>query len=373
MTDVDPPAQGDPNPVQPWIAPSAGPAMHPLESGIPPGWAPVDPVSDAVDYGLAHPAEIYGYRPPPTYANPLVAHKPGIIPLRPLGLGDILGGALTAITTNLRAVAAISAVIAVASALITLLGSVLMDAVSLDDDNVVAALGGITTLSIAASVVLTSILTGALAYPTSRAVEGRYPPLSRCWERLAPRIPAVLAVGAIEFVIITVPLMLVTAIFATAGAASTSALAVLGLLVILIAVVALTVVTTFIAFALPITVLEKLGPIDSLRRSVALVRPVFWRVFGILLLVGLIIGIAGSVITSPAEFVGSVTEEVAGGASATTTKLATSTILSAVADFITLPFLATTVTLLYTDTRIRLEGFDITLIAASADSPKGNR
>ncbi|GAB19292.1 hypothetical protein GOEFS_080_00040 [Gordonia effusa NBRC 100432] len=370
MTDSDPPVQGEPTPAA-WIAPSAESALPPVESALPPGWTPIE--SPPIDYGLPRPSEIYGYQPPPSYANPLAAHKPGIIPLRPLTVGDVLNGSFTAVTTNLRAVAAISAVIALAGTLVTILTSVMTESVDVLDDNALGALGGITTFGFAAAVALSAILTGALAYPTSRAVEGRYPPIARCWKRIAPRLPAILVLAAIQFVLVALPFALLTAVFASATTVDSLSVVVLGIVIVLIAILALSVVWTFIAFALPITVLEKLGPIDSLRRSIVLVRPVFWRVFGILLLVGVIIGIAGSVLMTPADTIGSMLEEVAGGASATTAKIAVSTIMTAIVDFVTLPFLATNVTVLYTDTRIRLEGFDITLMTASDVTSKGAR
>lgn len=360
-----------------WIAPSTQPAVPTPQSDLPPGWAPADFAAPGPQAGfddpVAHPSEIYGYQPPPTYANTLAAHKPGIIPLRPLGIGDVVTGSLAAITTNLRAVAPISAVIAVISALIGLLVSALADSIDVADGTALSAFGGLAALSTAAAVFLTAVLTGALAYPTSRAVEGRYPPLKRCWERLAPRLPAVLAIAAIAFVIIAVPLIAVTAIFSAAGAASSAGLAVLGALLGIVSAVALVAVTTFIVFAMPITVLEGLTPIAALRRSVALVRPVCWRVLGCLLLVALIIAIAQSVITSPTGDIADVADGVSGGIVASTTKLIASTALTALADFVTLPFLGTAITVLYTDARIRLEGFDITLIAGSGDAaPTGS-
>lgn len=398
MTDAGPPpsdpdaadtsqpaAAADP---MPWIAPNTEPAMPPLESDLPPGWAPADAPgyeSNAFPQGtfgpsgysgpdydpVPHPSEIYGYQPPPTYANPLMAHKPGVVPLRPLTAADILSGSFAAITTNFRTVAPISAAFAIVSAAIGLLVSAMAQSVAITDDTALGALGGLATFGTAASVFLAALLTGALAYPTSRAVEGRYPPLKRSWERLRPRLPAALSIAGIVFALIAVPLILVTAIFAAAGSASSPVLAVLGALLGVVAAVALTAITTFIAFSMPITVLEGLGPMDALRRSVILVRPVFWRVLGTLLLVAMIVAIIHSVITSPTGDINRLTEGISGGAVATTTKLLLSTLLTAVAAFVTMPFLATAVTLLYTDARVRLEGFDVALIAGSPTTPAG--
>lgn len=368
MTDAGSPTPPS-DPAPSWVAPSTQPPLPPLESGIRPGWSAAG-TANPIDDGVPRPAEVYGYQPPPTYANPLAAHKPGIVPLRPLGLGDILAGSFTAITTNLRAVAAISAVIAVLSAAVTLIVAAVAEAVDLTADDALGTIGGLTTVTIATSAALTALLTGALAYPTSRAVEGRYPSLRRCWERLRPRLPAALAIAAIEFAVVGLPLILLTAIFAAAGITLSPAFAVLGAVGVLVVAAALLVVGTYVSFALPIAVLEGLAPMASLRRSVMLVGPLFWRVLGTLLLIGLIVGVAQSVLTSPVDLIGSVAEDVVGATAATTVKLALSTILYAVAEFVTLPLVGTAITLLYTDARIRLEGFDIALISAVENTPR---
>lgn len=369
MTDAGSPTT--PNDEPSWVAPSTEPALPPLESDVPPGWSVADDPGPVQD-GSPQPAEVFGYTPPPTYANPLAAHKPGIVPLRPLGLGDILSGSVSAITTNIRAVAAISGVIAVISAAVSLVVAAAAEAVDVSADDALGTIGGLTSVTIASSTALTAILTGALAYPTSRAVEGRYPPVRRCWERFRPRLPSVLAIAAIEFAVVALPLILATAIFASAGITRSPALAALGALALVVAAVVLTVIGTFISFALPIAVLEGLGPMPSLRRSVLLVRPVFWRVLGILLVVAVLLGIVQSVLTSPVDLIGSAAEDVLGATAATTVKLTLSTVLWAVAEFITLPVFATATTLLYTDARIRLEGFDIALISAVQNAPEGS-
>src|ERR1019366_9915900 len=51
-------------------------------------------------------------RQPPTPQSPmLTAHKPGIVPLRPLQLGDILDGAIKAIRFNPKSMVVLSAIV----------------------------------------------------------------------------------------------------------------------------------------------------------------------------------------------------------------------------------------------------------------------
>ena len=93
----------------------------------------------------------------------------------------------------------------------------------------------------------------------------------------------------------------------------------------------------------------------GLRRSWGLVRGLFWRVFGILLLiliirviisgiVGALLGLAGSALDANGQLI---VTDVAG----------------TIANVFVSPIAYIAVTLLYYDTRIRKEGFDIEMLA----------
>ncbi|HYZ54359.1 MAG TPA: hypothetical protein VE733_12795, partial [Streptosporangiaceae bacterium] len=107
-------------PAKPWFPPvpegqpGAGPyGQWAAPPGTPPGPGPYgQPGPDP--YGQPGPgphgqwgATPYGYSP--RYAPP--APKPGVIPLRPIGLSEILDGAFTAIRRNPRATLGVGAII----------------------------------------------------------------------------------------------------------------------------------------------------------------------------------------------------------------------------------------------------------------------
>src|SRR5688572_28137295 len=76
-----------------WSSPDSGPE-RPQDPQQQPGGAP-------------YPAA----PPPPMYYGPPQAPKPGVIPLRPLGLGEILDGAITTMRTYPKQVLGVSVLI----------------------------------------------------------------------------------------------------------------------------------------------------------------------------------------------------------------------------------------------------------------------
>ncbi len=96
--------------------------------------------------------------------------------------------------------------------------------------------------------------------------------------------------------------------------------------------------------ALPACVVERLGPIKSLRRSRELTKGVRWRVFGLILVVSLVGGIMGG---------------MAGGAVAATKSQVAVGIVSFIANVISNSFAAVLSAVAYRDLRVSKEGVDI--------------
>jgi membrane-anchored glycerophosphoryl diester phosphodiesterase (GDPDase) len=114
-------------------------------------------------------------------------------------------------------------------------------------------------------------------------------------------------------------------------------------------------------------VLEHLSVRDAMRRSWGLVRRDTWRVFGIVLLTQVLIGIVGAVASAPfalgsfaLSFLGDGSVAVAAGAAVL---LALGQTLTAT---LTYPFTAGVYGLLYADRRMRAEAFDLALQTAAA-------
>src|SRR4249920_1813951 len=114
-------AEGQGEPRQLWFPPGSQPgeygqAPQGAGYGAPPGTGYGQP-----GYGQAgpgRPGADYA-APPGGWAPPPQAPKPGVIPLRPIAVGEILDGALTSIRRNPKATLGIAAVVLTISGVIT--------------------------------------------------------------------------------------------------------------------------------------------------------------------------------------------------------------------------------------------------------------
>ena len=299
--------------------------------------------------------------------GPGAGPQPGGIPLRPLGLTDILNGAVISIRRNPRATLGLAAIIlsisGVASALLVL---VLRSSISR-----AAAAGSAAALSLVVSLAVSVTLTGMLTSVIGRGVLGRQVSIAEAWQVARPRLAAVLGalvLGALIVMALYIPLVVLVIILVTAhtGAAGV-AIGLLGFVLTLFVTVGAWVLFSLTPAAV---VLERLGPWRGLRRSWQLVRGSFWRVLGILLLTVIIIIVASLVLQIPFYAI----EAVAGGGiaavgKASTTSLLVSTVASIIVGTITRPLLAGVTVLLYLDMRMRKEGLDLVLQQAALGRP----
>jgi hypothetical protein len=312
-----------------------------------------------------------------------------VIPLRPIGFGEILDGAFSSIRQNPKATLGLAAILmtiaGVISTTISIIAINLVGGLNLPTpgQNITPAqfehLASqiVTELVIPAlayallAVVVQSILAGLLTAVIGRAVLGQRISMRQAWQIAAPRLPALIgAVFALIGILIGlwVVLLVIVLVLYLAGAPTGTLIAVgvLGSLPTLAATVWL-----WIRFSLatPAVVLERQGPIQSLRRSGQLVKRSFWRVFGILLVAGLIVAIAGSILKVPFSLAGGLSTTVnfsghrIGGASVMGTLIGA--VGAIVAGTVTRPIAAGVIVLLYMDMRMRKEGLDLALQTAA--------
>ena len=299
--------------------------------------------------------------------GPGAGPQPGGIPLRPLGLTDILNGAVVSIRRNPRATLGLAAIIlsisGVASALLVL---VLRSSISRT-----AAAGSAAALSLVVSLAVSVILTGMLTSVIGRGVLGRQVSIAEAWQVARPRLAAVLGalfLGALIVMALYIPLVVLVIILVTAhtGAAGV-AIGLLGFVLTLFVTVGVWVLLSLTPAAV---VLERLGPWRGLRRSWQLVRGSFWRVLGILLLTVIVIIVASLVLQIPFYAIEAVTGGgIAAVGKASTTSLLVGTVASIIVGTITRPLLAGVTVLLYLDMRMRKEGLDLVLQQAALGRP----
>ena len=306
----------------------------------------------------------------------MTAHRPGIVPLRPLFLGDILDGAVKAVRHNPKAMIGLSllvnAIFLVPSALLSLLlERRLADGVDAESD-----LAGFSSLPSTLSVAVfgqlaTLLLTGLLVHAVGEAVLGRRPSIGEVWRaargRLLTLVGVNLLVGLVTLagaaLLLTPGIVLVAQHHLAVGAV----LLVLAGLVVLVGTAWVTVRT---CLAGPAVVLERQAVTGGLRRSFALTRHAFWRTLGILLLASVIAWFVSTMMKVPFAIAGVVAAGATGVDGDVTTGLSVVTVLDHVgtllASAITTPFVAAVTCLLYLDRRMRVEALDVVLVRTAA-------
>ncbi|MGW7361086.1 hypothetical protein ACWGI0_31840 [Streptomyces sp. NPDC054802] len=340
-----------------WSAP-IGPGQAP---GPPPGWG-------GGGYGG-------GWGRPPAVA------KPGVIPLRPLGVGEILDGAVSTLRAHWRTILGVTVTVAVVSQVANILVDryLLPEVPAVDPDatpeealeqsldSMQASLVGLgPTLLI--MLVGTLLSTALLTVVISRSVLGRPVTLAEAWREARPRLPHLLGL------ILLLPLgsIVITTVGVLPGALVGGAGVLLSVLGGLAAIGVIIWLGIRFSLASPALVLERQGVIASLRRSAKLVQGTWWRIFGITLLTLLLVFIVSLVIVLPFTILafavdGTALSELFTGAAPNFGWgfLIIASIGSVIASSITYPITAGVTVLLYVDQRIRREALDLELARAA--------
>ena len=395
---------------QPWFPPAGEPGGYGQPPPFDPGQAP-----SAAGYGQPPPGygqpggygQQGGYPPPggqqgappsyPRWQSQPQAPKPGVIPLRPLGVGEILDGAFTSIRRNPRATLGIAALLLTASAVITTTLSLILvhyvGTVNLPTpgqqltteqaSRLLTRMGEVLAPTAAVSVVLAfivdTVLTGLLTVVIGRSVLGHKITAGEAWRIARPRMAAL--IGATVLIpLILIGLWVAYAIVLVILAVLHAPGAVIGGLAVLGAIVAIILTIWFaimFRMAAQVVVLEREGPVRALARSWRLVRGSFWRVLGITLLAGLIVVVTAGVLQIPFSLFGA----MAGGGNSllpatggNVAGILISAVGGVVAGAVARPISAGVAVLLYVDLRMRREGLDLVLqtAAGGGNPPTGD-
>lgn len=334
-----------------------------------------------------------GWMPPPP--------KPGVIPLAPLGLGDILGGAFTTMGRYWKplfgiALAVYGAAVAVVAAALAIAYAAVGDRLptffdhhsgqepSWDDGRpLLIAFVCVWAVGMVALLLANAMLYACCPAILQDAVIGRPVSFGTVWRRAWSRVPAVIGTVFLTALIGLVPVALAILFFVLivvaliTGDSDIATWALLPLLGLLVAFpVAVWLWVKFI-FAPAAAVLERQGPIAAMRRSSRLVRGDWWRIYGISVLGGVIAAVVSYVVQLPFNFLGMLpgmagTSDLGPESSAGQAVVAMSGMLIAmfVAQMIGQIFSATfpqlVNSLLYVDQRIRKENLAPALADAAA-------
>lgn len=326
------------------------------------------------------------YGPPGAGAWRPPALQPGIIPLRPLSLGELLDGGVRAIRANPAVMFGLAAVVVtvgvVLSAIVTayvgglLTGpldslsrqlSGLPDASTTDLGAVSSQLGTAfaTFAALPVTALATTILDGLLVVSVSRSVLGRRATVgevARSW-----RVWWVIGFTLLMSLAVLVVGGVLGAVMVWAGRGQQwgwfAFAALVGGLAFAVAAVW---VNTRTLLVTPALMLEGKPFWRTIARAWRLTRGSFWRLFGIALLVAVLVSVLTQIISVPFTLVA---EGVTGGVTSFW-----AVVIISVGKVITLTaattYQAAVIALLYIDVRMRREALDVELArAASTDSP----
>jgi hypothetical protein len=362
---------GEPSGYTPWqAAPGYPPPGYPPPGYPPPGYPPP---------GYTPP----GYAGPPGYGPPApppqhVDLKPGVIPLRPLTLGDIYNGAVGYVRANPKATLGLTTVVVLISQTLALLLQIgplrtvsQIDPTETDFGTAFVAgfwgelPGAVITL------LASTVLSGMLTVVIGRAVFGTSITIREAWDRIRARLLPLLGVTLLLLgvvVLVLGVLVLITAMFvAAAGPLGGLVVAVPLSLAAVAGGLWFAVVTLFAPAAV---VLEHQPVMASITRSFALVRGSFWRVLGIWVLTAVIAWTISFAVGVPFGIAGLVTGGLTDASgSGLIGVMVLSSIGAIIGQIITTPFTAGVTVLLYTDRRIRAEAFDLALKTGAMANP----
>lgn len=311
-----------------------------------------------------------------------------MVPLRPLGLGEILAGAFGYIRANPLVTLGVAAVVTAIVQIVQVAGQLFVFS-GFDPRGGVA---GLTRLGLGSmgfglalgivTVIGFAVLSGMLIVVLSRAVLGRPTSLAQAWATARARVPGLIGVSLLAGLIVAaivvlalVPIFLVVVISGGSNAATGTTAVIVGLL----ALAAIIYVAVSLTMAAPSYVLEDIGVVAALSRSRALIRGTWWRVFGILIVVGVISFMVTVVISLPFNLLGGGVSALSGlsygspGSVAlpSASALIIGAIGTIIAGTLTAPFTAGVNGLLYIDQRIRRERFDLDLARSAAAGTTG--
>jgi hypothetical protein len=349
-----------------------------------PGWAtpgylpPAQPPGWGQQAGWSQP----GWAPPPPVP------KPGAIPLRPLGVGEILDGAISYIRANPAVTLGLAAVVITLTQLVQIPANYLyfdaltqLDPAAASASEVAGALSdgvAATLLGAVVNFLALTLLTGVLIVVLSRAVLGWRTSLREAWTITRPRLLGLLGLSLLTGLLLLAALAvgLLPVVLAAVAGAPGEAVLVVGVLTVSASLCLMVYLWVALAVAPPAYVLEGVGVLAALSRSRRLVNPHWWRVFGILLLATILGALISGIIGIPfglgaAVVDGVFTADTALFAPTSLTALLITAVGTIIAGTITAPFTAGVTGLLYFDQRIRREAWDLELARAAYGQPPG--
>lgn len=284
----------------------------------------------------------------------------GIVPPRPLYLGDFLGGAFRAVRYSPVTMFGVTLMTVLVAELVAVGVGILVsrEFSSVLDTSEFGSLGPLAGWTAIVSYLTTSLalvlVEISLAYAVHEAVFARRAAPSAALRRMGSRAGATLGFSGLVLLVLIafggIVALLANTTFTTNNAAGW----------ILVPVALAGMIASYwlgirLILVLPVIAIEGAGPFRAIRRSWELTKGQFWRFFGILLLANLLISMAANVISTVISFaailIGAANMQIAMVVALVATMVGTLVFYA--------PLSTAVITLMYTDARIRHEGYDL--------------
>jgi hypothetical protein len=307
------------------------------------------------------------------------------VPLRPLGLGELLDGAVVLIRRYPRPVLGLSAALAIITTVlnVTLAVTVFKPLIDFDvsqlengsttsTEEIDGFFGGAVFGSLGSSLITalaTLVLTGVITVIAGRGVLGEPITLGEAWTVVRSALLKLIGLALLSTLLVygslAVGITVAVVIVAALGPVSALLAVPLGIAGVCLAIY----LYCRLALAPCVLILERAGIRTSMRRSGVLVRGAWWRVFGILLLALVVATVVANVIQAPFLVFGVGKSLLSGNnlEEGVSGLLVLSYIGAGLAQTVVAPFSAGVRALLYVDRRMRAEGLDVALTAAAAN------
>jgi hypothetical protein len=373
-----------------WQPPSGTPAPPPPPPAAPGAFPPpaaqhVPPTAQYLPPGQPGFGQQPAHTQQPAWTPP---PKPGLIPLRPLGFGTLLGASFQVIRRNPRPTFGIALLLngVVIVLFVGIIAGVAtwafsrVNAATVDNsDEITAGAIGAGVLAalipIVLSVLVGAVLQGIISLEVSRATLGEKLTTRSLWRLARGRIGALIGwsaavTGAVTVAIVTISLI-ITLIISFGGEAGVVIGVILAIFAGLGAVAVWFWLATKLSLIPSILMLERLSLRQAISRSWRLTSGIgyFWKILGTQLLVNFIVQTAAQVVTFPLSIVSGIggalvnpNQDASAGIAVLVVTYVLTGIVSLVFSALASVTQASVTALLYIDVRMRKEGLDLELV-----------
>ena len=390
-----------------YSAPAPGPGYSAPAPG--PGYGAPGPGYSAPAPGPGYGAPGPGYSAPgPGYGAPGAsgysqtgawgwAPKPGIIPLRPLSISDLLSGSFAALRMNPKVLFGFTLIVLTIVGVLSSLVSIfpmysLMSAseyggdpqASPDDIASSVSMAFVSTfvgyaILLICSILAVALLNGILSTTVAQMVIGKKITFRQAWALAKPRMMPVLGAVVLTFLGVGIPVILWIVgivVLLSASGSSNEAYSAAGLMLLALFPMALVsyAVQVRLLHAPMCAVLEHAGPVESIKRSWSLTSGAFWTTLGRLMLISILVGFIAGMITMVIStvVVGIVFAVFSAGSLDPTNMvglLMTTSVLTSILQMasyaLVFPIMSAFQTLMFVDQKIRTENFAFALAQAA--------